>query len=253
MKKLFRYFLLVMAYSCLLQPAYAQLFKPAFWNDIQQIKKRDSKQAPPKDAILFVGSSSIRLWKDLHKAFPEHTVLNRGFGGSTLEDLHRYLPDIVLPYQPKQVVIYSGENDLATDKVSPQEVLKRFDAVFQDIRKALPQVPITFISIKPSPSRLAFLEATIEANKLISQYLENQPNTQYVDVYSLMLDSQGKPRSDIFVEDRLHMNKKGYQIWVKAIAPHLRRNYERVIEVWLPGDKGMNSLNRSRLAVARGA
>ena len=207
---------------CLVLPALGQAQNPPFWDEIQQFKKQDSKKTPPKDAILFVGSSSIRLWNGLAEDFPGHKVMNRGFGGSTLLDLKHYLNDIVLPYQPSQIVIYSGENDIAAGNVSAQDVLKRFDDVFTAIRKEMPQVPVTFISIKPSPSRQNFMPLMVEANSLIKKYLEAKPNTDYVDVYSLMLDSNGEPRNDIFVADKLHMNEKGYQIWKKAVGPALK-------------------------------
>ena len=198
-------------------------FLPPFWEDIQKFKKMDQLKPPPEQAILFVGSSSIRMWKDLDDAFPEHTVINRGFGGSTLVDLHRYLDDIVLPYNPSQIVIYSGENDLASDGLDPQQVLQQFDSVFTGIRKQMPQVPITYISIKPSFKRADYMPAIEEANALIKNYLKNKPNTQFVDVYHPMLDSNGKPRRDIFIADSLHMNEKGYQIWAEVIRPYLRK------------------------------
>ena len=159
----------------------------------------------------------------MQEMLPGYNVLNRGFGGSNLLDLKRYLNNIVYPYKPKQVVIYSGENDIAAGTVQAPEVLERFKDVFQSIRQEMPQVPIVFISIKPSPSRAQYLPIVQESNRLIRRYLETQPETQYVDVYSLMLDKNGKPMQDIFLEDDLHMNKKGYQIWQKALTPHLAK------------------------------
>lgn len=207
----------------LVNAAYSQQQNPPFWNEIQAYKQHDSLYPPASGAILFVGSSSIRLWKDLAQYFPEHTVMNRGFGGSTLPDLQRYLADIVLPYQPKQVVIYSGENDVATGKVGAQEVLERFRQVFETIRKELPQTHITFISMKPSPSRARYLGITAEANALIEKFLQEQTRASYVDIYTPMLDEQGKPRPELFVKDMLHMNEQGYQIWAQALEPYLLR------------------------------
>lgn len=221
MKKLPVYLLLFLLCCCFVLPAFGQFLKLPFWQEIQHFKKQDSLQAPPKGAIVFVGSSSIRLWPQLAADFPDHIVINRGFGGSTLPDLKNYLNDIVLPYQPAKVVIYSGENDIATGKVSAQDVLKRFADVFTAIRKEMPQVPITFISIKPSPSRQHFMPLIVEANALIKAYLKDKPQTQFVDIYSPMLDSDGMPRNDIFITDNLHMNEKGYKIWAEAIRPFL--------------------------------
>ncbi|RDV16276.1 G-D-S-L family lipolytic protein [Pontibacter diazotrophicus] len=206
-----------------LPAARAQENTPPFWDEIQAFKQQDSIQMPPEDASLFVGSSSIRMWDNMQEMFPDHTVINRGFGGSDLLDLKYYLPDIVHPYQPKQIVIYSGENDIATGTVQAPEVLARFKDVFQGIRQEMPEVPVVFISIKPSPSRIQYLPIMQESNQLIRAYLNTQPKTQYVDVYSLMLDKNGKPMQDIFLEDNLHMNNKGYQIWQEALRPHLLR------------------------------
>lgn len=203
--------------------AQAQQSEPPFWNEIQAFKQQDSVQMPPKSAILFVGSSSFRLWGSMQEMFPKHTVINRGFGGSNLLDLQRYLNDIVFPYQPRQIVIYSGENDIASDTVQGPEVLERFQVVFQQIRQELPQVPIMYVSIKPSPSRTKFKPIMEDANTLIRQYLKSQPNTRYIDVYSAMLRRDGKPKPDIFIQDSLHMNRQGYQIWKKKITPYLTK------------------------------
>jgi len=204
-----------------LPAARAQETLPPFWDEIQAFKQQDSLQMPPQHAVLFVGSSSLRMWDNMQEMLPGTTVLNRGFGGSNLLDLKRYLNDIVYPYQPKQIVIYSGENDIAADTVQAPEVLDRFKDVFQHIRQEMPQVPVVFISIKPSPSRARYLPIIQESNQLIRSYLKSQPKTQYVDTYSLMLDEKGKPMKDIFLTDSLHMNNKGYEIWTKALTPHL--------------------------------
>lgn len=201
----------------------AQESTPPFWDEIQAYKQQDSVQMPPENAILFVGSSSIRMWNNMQEMFPAHTAINRGFGGSNLLDLKYYLNDIVYPYQPKQIVIYSGENDIAAGTVKAPEVLARFKDVFEGIRQEMPEVPIVFISIKPSPSRAQYLPTVQESNQLIRRYLGTQPKTQYVDVYSRMLDKKGQPMQDIFLEDNLHMNSKGYQIWKKALEPHLAK------------------------------
>lgn len=178
---------------------------------------------PPKNAILFVGSSSLRMWKNMQEMLPEYSVINRGFGGSNLLDLQRYLGDIVFPYQPKQIIIYSGENDIASDTVQAPEVLARFKTVFEQIRQQMPKVAIVFISIKPSPSRLKFKPIIEESNQLIRAYLKKQPKTKYVDVYSKMLLANGRPKPQIFIQDSLHMNQQGYQIWKKAITPYLTK------------------------------
>ena len=201
---------------------YAQEQKPAFWNDIQSFKKQDSILLPPKNAILFVGSSSFTMWKDVQKDFPSYLIVNRGFGGSSLPDLIRYAYKVILPYQPKQVVIYCGENDLAaSDTVTANLVFERFKQLFTIIRKQYPRSKITYVSMKPSPSRQLLLAKMIKGNELIKKYLSSKKRTSYVDVYKEMIDDEGKPRPELFLDDNLHMNKSGYVIWQRLIEPHL--------------------------------
>ncbi len=198
---------------------HAQSESP-FWEEIEAFKTQDKVNPPPAGITLFVGSSSIRLWKTLAEDFPQHKVLNRGFGGSTLKDLDLYLEDIVLAYQPRQIVIYCGENDIAAG-VSAKKTYKRYRKIHGKIRKRFPEVPVVFISIKPSPSRSQYLTAVIEANRLIRNFLMSTSNTTYVDVFNNMIDQQQRPLPHIFVEDNLHMNATGYQIWQKLVAPVL--------------------------------
>ena len=201
---------------------FAQDQKPAFWDDIQAFKKQDSDSFPPKNAILFIGSSSFTMWKDVQQYFPSYRIINRGFGGSSLPDVIRYANDIILPYQPKQIVIYFGENDLAaSDTVTAKLVFNRFKQLFTIIRNRYPKVKVTYVSMKPSPSRQLLLSKMINGNELIKKYLSSKKRTSYVDVYKEMIDDEGKPRPDLFLDDNLHMNKTGYAIWHKFIEPHL--------------------------------
>lgn len=217
--KLATLFLLLFLSFTTVHSLYAQ---QPFKKDIAAFKKQDSSSLPPKNAILFVGSSSFTKWSDVQSYFPGFTIINRGFGGSTLPDVIRYVNDIILPYQPKQVVIYCGDNDLASsDTVTAQVVAQRFQQLFSLIRKGLPGATISYVSIKPSPSRERLMPRMQEANALIKSFLKTQKKTSYIDVFHPMLGANQKPRPDIFVEDNLHMNKKGYQIWQKAIKPYL--------------------------------
>jgi lysophospholipase L1-like esterase len=193
-----------------------------FYEEIQTFKKQDSIARPPRNAILFVGSSSFRMWSNIKEDFRMHSVINRGFGGSSLTDVIRYADEIIFPYQPAQVVIYCGENDLASsDTVSAQIVFDRFQHLFTMVRKQLPDAAVAFVSIKPSPSREHLLQKVIAANDLIREFLKKQTKAAYIDVFSAMVDQQGKPKPDLFVDDRLHMNQKGYAIWVEIIEPYL--------------------------------
>lgn len=200
----------------------AQENNPPFWNDIQAFKKQDSVHFPGTGKILFVGSSSFTLWKDVQNQFPGYPIINRGFGGSTLADVIRYREDVIFKYKPKQVVIYCGENDLAlSDTMTVNTVVTRFKQLFFLIRAKFSQVPIIYISMKPSPSRKHLMPKYENANKLIQLFLRLQKGTVFIDVYHKMLNRDGTPLPDIFTADNLHMNAKGYAIWKKEIKPHL--------------------------------
>ena len=195
---------------------------PGFWSDIVSFKKVDSLKKPTLHAILFIGSSSFTKWQDVNDYFPEYTIINRGFGGSTLLDVIRYAYDIILPYQPKQVLIYCGENDLASqENISPKEVLLRVKTLFNIIRTNLPDATIDYVSIKPSPVRASIQDRVKTANMEIKNFLKKQRNAGFIDIYDAMLDSNGNMREELYLSDRLHMKPEGYAIWKKAIAPFL--------------------------------
>ena len=204
---------------------FAQNNKPAFWNDIQQFRKLDSVQPPLSNAILFVGSSSFTRWTDVQAYFPGYTIINRGFGGSTLADVLRYEEDVIFKYNPKQIVIYCGENDIASsDTITANTVFNRFTTLFSEIRAVYPNVPVVFISLKPSPSRWHLRDKAIATNDMIEKYLKKQKDAKFINVWNSMLGANGKPKQELFVEDNLHMNAKGYAIWQKLIQPALLKN-----------------------------
>lgn len=199
--------------------------KPPFYDEIAAFKKQDSAAFPVKDAILFAGSSSFRMWNNLPDYFPGYTVINRGFGGSTLTDLIYYAPEIIIPYKPRQLVIYCGENDLASsDTVTAKMVADRFVYLFTLVRNRYPKLPVVFVSIKPSPSRKHLIPRIKEANEKIRRFLAKQPAAAYADVYRSMTGKDGQPMSGLFLADSLHMNEKGYSIWQKAIKPLLLKD-----------------------------
>jgi lysophospholipase L1-like esterase len=198
------------------------LYGQAFKEDIERFKKADSIGFPPKNAILFIGSSSFTNWTDVQAYFPNSKIINRGFGGSSLTDLIYFENEIIFRYEPKQIVIYCGENDIAGDSLVDGEVVfKRFETLFKDIRRRLPNTNVSYVSMKPSPSRLYMIDKVQEGNKLISNYISNQKNTHFIDIFYSMLTADGKPNEALFLEDRLHMKKSGYEIWQKSIAPYL--------------------------------
>lgn len=193
----------------------------SFENEILAFEKHDSLYAPKTNANLFVGSSSIKFWKYMEADFDGYPVINRGFGGSNLLDLEYYLDRIVLKYKPAKIFIYSGENDISQG-ANEVAVYDRFRSVFEKIRLAMPDVPVVFISIKPSIARMDQLTTQRVANKLIKDFLAGKPNAQYVSVVKKMM-LKGKPNPSIFIEDKLHMNMKGYEIWTKALKKYLVR------------------------------
>lgn len=210
--------------ALLISGLLADAQQPAFYKDIVAFKKQDSIQAPPKNAILLIGSSSFTRWNDVGSYFPGYTLLNRGFGGSSLPHLIHYANDIIFPYQPKQIIIYCGENDLnASDTVTAQVVVDRFKTLFGLIRKQLPSTPVAFVSLKPSPSRQHLMPRMEAVNSAIKKYLKRKKHTAFIDVYHAMLTPEGLPMAHLFVEDNLHMNAQGYAIWQKIMEPYLVR------------------------------
>lgn len=195
--------------------------QPAFYNEILNFKKQDSLRFPPKNAVLFIGSSTFTKWKDVQTYFPKHVIVNRGFGGSSLPDVLNYVGDIVYPYHPRQVVVYCGENDF-TGNATPQMVLERVKKLIDTIRFKYPKVPIAFISIKPSPSREKYIPQMKEANQMIADMLKGVKRTNFINTADAMYTADGKIMTDIFLKDNLHMNSKGYAIWQKIMGPYLR-------------------------------
>ncbi|SKA38448.1 Lysophospholipase L1 [Chitinophaga eiseniae] len=194
--------------------------KVRYQDDVRTIKKYDRMFAPPADPILFVGSSSIRKWDDLERTFASYVVMNRGVGGAVLNDIIYFAQDLIFDYHPRQVVIYVGENDLP-EGATADSVFSRFQRLYSIVRSQLPEVPVEYISLKPSPSRVQYMKTAAEANALIKAFLAKEKNAHFINVFSLMLDKNGQPRPELFVTDMLHMNAKGYAIWRKAIQPYL--------------------------------
>lgn len=220
LNKMKKSLVIILFFQIIILSSYAQK-KPNFWDDVQTIKKYDQMFKPPVNPVLFVGSSSIRKWDNLTQVFANYNALNRGIGGAVINDITFYLNEIVFPYQPRQIVLYVGENDLTNENATPDSVLNRTVNLYNLIRTKLPTVPIVYISMKPSPSRDKFKDKAVASNALIKKFLSTEKNTSFVDVYSLMLTRDGKNRPELFVSDMLHMNADGYAIWQKAVKPYL--------------------------------
>ncbi|CAM5625446.1 SGNH/GDSL hydrolase family protein [Rhodanobacter lindaniclasticus] len=193
----------------------------AQWNaDITAFQAEDRAHPPAPGAVLFIGSSSIRFWTTLATDFPDVRTLNRGFGGSEIDDATFFADRIVAPYQPSAIVMYAGDNDLQ-DGDSPQHVLADFQAFVRKARALDPGVPIAFIAIKPSVARRALLSKIREANALVRAYAASQPGVTYLDVFTPMLGSDGQPQSRWFLADGLHMNRQGYVLWTGVVGAWL--------------------------------
>nr|WP_315029813.1 GDSL-type esterase/lipase family protein [uncultured Chryseobacterium sp.] len=203
--------------------AFSQEKKPMFWQDIQNFKKEDQQNPPPKNAILLIGSSSFTKWTDVADYFPGKTIINRGFGGSRLTDLNYFADDLLSPYQPKQIIIYCGDNDFADDhQLKAKEVVNRYKAFYKKIREKFPTIEVDYISIKYSPSREVLWPQMKETNKKIAAFMNKQPHSKFIDITKAMEDAQGNVRKDIFLEDMLHLTPEGYKIWTKVMTPYMK-------------------------------
>lgn len=188
---------------------------------IDAFAKADSEHPPATGGVLFVGSSTIRLWSDLAREFRQQPVIiNRGFGGSTMADCSLFARELVVHYKPKQVLVYAGDNDLAEGH-SPMQVLEHFASFANAVRAELPDTRISYISIKPSPSRAALLPKIRETNNVMTAYMTTLANSDFIDVFTPMLGADGRPRAELFRGDRLHLSDAGYRLWHSIIASHL--------------------------------
>jgi lysophospholipase L1-like esterase len=188
-----------------------------------QAEEEKSPEGPAgqKDAVLFVGSSSIHRWKTLTEDFPGVKVINKGVDGYQIPDCTRDVERVMAPLAPRLIIFYAGDNDLGAHK-TPQQVAEDYQKFVKHLREFLPSTPIGFISIKPSPARAALLTQAKEANELIKNYIAQDPSQFYIDVFADMLGADGQPRAELFGPDKLHMNAEGYRLWQAAVAPHLK-------------------------------
>jgi lysophospholipase L1-like esterase len=202
-------------------PGKGATFNPAkYEKDIRAFEASDQTNPPPANAVLFLGSSSIRYWTNLAESFPELKTIRRGFGGSTIPDSTAFAHRIVIPYRPSKIVLYAGDNDIA-DGYSPEQVLSEFQKFVGQVGAALPETEIYFIAIKPSPSRWRLAAQQEEANRLVRDYCARERKLQYIDVWTPMLDEERKPDRAFFTSDNLHINEKGYRLWAKIISAAL--------------------------------
>jgi lysophospholipase L1-like esterase len=192
-----------------------------FEAEILAFEAADRASPPPAGGVVFIGSSSIKNWTDVARDFPDLPVLNRGFGGSTVADVIHYEGRILLPYRPRLVVFYAGDNDLAMGR-PPEQVLGDYRAFVARLRSALPAARVAFISIKPSPSRRAYIDRVRETNRGIRMEIARDSLQAYVDVFTPMLGATGEPRPELFLPDSLHMTRAGYLLWRALLQPVVR-------------------------------
>ncbi len=187
--------------------------------DISKFEQQDTEQAPPKNGILFVGSSSIRKW-DLKKSFPDLNAINRGFGGSEVSDSVEFADRIILKHEPRVVVVYAGDNDLAHDE-TPEQVFSDYRELVGLIHAKLPKTKIVYIAVKPSIKRWSLIEQVRETNRLITEFTAKDQRLAFVDIDKPMIGADGMPRKELFVKDGLHLSDEGYVLWSDLVRPHL--------------------------------
>mgnify|MGYP000731244749 CR=1 FL=1 len=193
-----------------------------FESHIQAFEKKDRESPPPAHPVLMVGSSSFTMWKSAPDDLKPFTVLNRGFGGSTLKDVLHYFDRVVLPYKPQLILLYEGDNDLAGHK-NPEQFLTDVKTFVARVKKELPGTPILILSIKPSTKRWALWDRVRVANRMVAEYAQTQDGVETIDVGSVLLDKDGKPRDELFLDDKLHMNKDGYKLWTEILKPRIEK------------------------------
>ncbi len=206
-------------------------------NAIRAFEEQARLNPPPSKAVLFTGSSTITMWSSLAQDFPFVPVINRGFGGSQMQDILVFAERIIASCRPAAVVIYSGDNDLAAGKI-PEQIVGAARGILRKIRRLCGNIPAIFIGPKPSPARWHLAEAIHETNELLHAWLDTESNVRYVDVRPVMLDKNGTPRHELFGPDKLHMSRAGYEEWIRILTPVIR---EIITLTPQPSQAGPNS------------
>jgi lysophospholipase L1-like esterase len=188
--------------------------------EIAAFEQSDATNPPPKGALLFIGSSTIRFWKTLAEDFPGQRVINRGFGGSEIVDSTHFADRIIFPYAPRMIFLRAGGNDLWAGK-SPERVFADFQEFVAAVHAKLPGTEIVFISLNPSIARWKQHEQEKTVNSLVEKCVPQQPHLTYIETYPMVLGTNGEPRAELFVGDKLHFNAEGYKLLVERVRPYL--------------------------------
>lgn len=188
--------------------------------EISAYEQADRTNPPPKGAVLFIGSSTVRLWKTLAQDFPEHRVINRGFGGSEIVDATHFAERVIFPYAPRMIFLRSGGNDLHAGKTAEQ-VFDDFKAFVATVHARMPEVEIAYIALAPSIARWSETAQGNALNTMVAQFARETPRVRYVDAATISLGPDGKPRPELFVADKLHFSPAGYQLLAERVRPHM--------------------------------
>jgi len=188
--------------------------------EISAYEQMDRTNPPPRGAVLFIGSSTIRLWKTLAQDFPEHRVVNRGFGGSQIVDATHFAERVIFPYAPRMIFLRAGGNDLWAGK-PPEQVFAEFQEFAKAVHAKLPETDIMFISLSPSIARWKQAEQEKALNRMVEDYVRGKAHLRYLETYPMVLGADGKPRPELFVADQLHFNAEGYRLLAERVRPYL--------------------------------
>ena len=189
--------------------------------EIAAFEQMDKTNPPPKGGVVFIGSSTVRLWKSLPQDFPGHNVINRGFGGSEIMDATHFADRVVFPYEPRAVFLRAGGNDIHGGKPA-QEVFENYKKFVATVRAGLPKAEIVFISQSPAISRWSEAEENKTLNQLVEEYVKGKPGLKYIETYDIVFGADGRPRPELFIEDQLHFNAAGYKLLAERVRPFFR-------------------------------
>lgn len=203
-------------------------FSQNYLPEIKAFETKDSLSMPQEGQVLLAGSSTFRLWLTYQQDLKDFPVINRGFGGSQMSDLNYYFDRIVAKYKPKMILVYEGDNDLNAGK-NPDSVIREFKEFVQMVKAKLPSTKVAFCSIRPSLARVAILKKQRTVNQAINKFCKYQKRIYFVDIQKDFYLPNGEMMTDIFVADRLHLNKKGYEIWANATRNFLHKRVPELV------------------------